>query len=72
MTAKHTIAIEIDCGRVVCADCDWLDADKGVCEMFAVTLDDNCVRDPKCLKAEALADSLKDRKPTGETVPQAG
>ena len=72
MTTKRIIAIEVECGRVVCGDCDWLDEDKGVCEMFALTLDDGCVRDPKCLKAEALADSLKDRKPTGETAPQAG
>ena len=70
MIKKRIIAIEIECGRVACGDCDWLDADKGVCEMFALTLEDDCVRDPKCLKAEAKADDMMLKTAMAKAAPQ--
>lgn len=53
---KRQLLVEIDCGKVVCGDCDWFH--DGACDMFQMSLVDDAVRDPLCLQAEAKADEL--------------
>ncbi len=55
---KRQLLIEVECGRIVCGDCPWLSRDNAGCEMFSESLDDDCVRCAKCLKAEERARNL--------------
>ena len=70
---KRIIAIEIDCGQVVCGDCDWFNKREESCDMFQMGLVDDCVRDPLCHKAEERAIDLsikaarENRTPEGAT-----
>ncbi len=55
---KRQLLIEVEAGKIVCGDCDWLSRDGSGCEMFGESLDDDCVRCAKCLKAEEKARNL--------------
>jgi hypothetical protein len=52
---KRQLLIEVDCGEVTCQGCEFYDSKGEACEMFTISLVDDCVRDPRCVEAEAKA-----------------
>jgi len=58
MTAKTRIALDIECGKVTCQDCDWLDAGKDDCLMFSQDVTEEHLRCAPCLAAQERAEDM--------------
>jgi hypothetical protein len=53
---KRQLLIDVEAGKVVCGECEWLK--DGECVMFERSLTDDAVRCPECLAAEKRATDI--------------